>query len=71
MAWSCVAVQSDVELVVEQQPAVQGQHLGEEATVLGVDAGYLLNFATWVLFWVLFSMKDRENESDGSFKNLK
>ena len=33
--------------------------------------GYLLNFATWVLFWVLFQRKVWENESDGSFLNLK
>ena len=46
MAWSCVVVQAQVELVVEQQPADQVEHPGEGSTAPGVDA-----FVAAVLSW--------------------
>ena len=45
----------------------KGSHPLEILKILWTKIGYLLNFATWVLFWVLFQRKDWENESDGYF----
>ena len=33
-------------------------HLGSNLAIFIQKTGYLLNFATWVLFWVLFQRKD-------------
>ena len=50
VAWSCVAVLVRVELVVEQQLAGQGGHLGEESTVLGVDV-VVAAVLSWLQEW--------------------